>query len=294
MQSTFPRRPVRRPFEIELDALRRQARAPVRGSAGDMDLRLIRGSALQPVAGSCGCSGPSMRARGRSVRRIEIVAPPRPAPGTATRRFRAPLGGPSFAILDRHPFSDTFVADPGLPAGFEFAGFEPNLGLVASADPLLPNMDPGQWGGGDPEMFPDAFVGWTDATLVAGGMGYACLSSACSITDPLEPIVLGPDSAIDLVIGPAQFQWFWVGVFATPLQTQGQQVTIEVSAGPDAIRDATTEITSLGSGAVHGACARVRQRIPGDAIGIHLSRGRGTGNQDVYVLVAGRLGLVPS
>jgi hypothetical protein len=275
-----------RRFEVSLDELR-----AMQGVGGSPSRAAMQ--AWQGASAACGCGRHvGGRRNGRPVRKsyglIEIPSPP-------TRRVRGGLSngsrGPSFAFVDDHPYSDTFVAASPLPPEFDWSNAADGMGASGSNDPYFPQNDPFVWNGASgAEAFEENFVAWTEATLVEGGVGYACPSPYCYTTDPMDPIELGIDSTQDFIVAPAEFQWVWVGTFAGGLPP-GEDYRVEVSGSAEGMFTRTVI-----ANAVSGVCIRARQRIPNDPLHVRITRSDlGIGGQMnvVNLLLGGRIGYVP-
>lgn len=210
----------------------------------------------------------------------------------ATARRRAPSRLAADLSWSRFPQggNETESAFP-LPVDFDWIGFHPGFGAVNTDDPMLPADDPLHWPDSSLEAFADRFMDWTEATIpdIVGGVPATCPSQACVITDPLDPIILGPRASFSVIISPAVYQWFWVGGLEAGT---GGSFVVEVFAegygqyGIDEYR------TPSAGALLSGACVRGRQRIPSSSIEIEISRGmyEDNGANDVVIMYAGRTG----
>ena len=119
----------------------------------------------------------------------------------------------------------------------------------------------------------------------------------CVITDPLDPITLGPDTSIDVVLWPAQFQWLWVGAFTAGDFDENLVYEIEAQGSGGFSIDgegASVSVDGSGLGLVRGFCVRARQTFANYPLLVHITRTPiGQNNGNLNLLLAGRLGYLP-
>ncbi len=237
------------------------------------------------------------RTRRRDHRVIEIGASAR---GRPRGHVGAPMGGPLFAAVDQQGPNWIVLEELGLPMDFNWVGWSAGFGSHSSNDPLLPTTDPGSSADMAPEQFGDAFLNWSEMTLVAGGIGRPCPGPYCVITDPLDPITLGPDTpdtSIDVVLWPAQFQWLWVGAFTAGDFDENLVYEIEAQGSGGFSIDgegASVSVDGSGLGLVRGFCVRARQTFANYPLLVHITRTPiGQNNGNLNLLLAGRLGYLP-